>query len=248
MAIELIPSIAPLIGLVYRSEIFSEHLKRSAPPVNIRLLRLYLGRELPTHIQELQEGLRSDLALDAGRYSRLADALEEIAVLPSLEQVARGMGKVLAQLHWGVGVDGMDAELVLGRDGLHGLKCWVLDHNQCARWLVKTPLAKLGSGNLTNGAYASNDLKEGAQRLARRIGNCEQYYPKPSQALYADFKSGYEQTTVELVNAHRPEQPSQEWELGSRAVIEASEAFLREFEEVDRQTQERKGRTGEERC
>ena len=76
MAIELIPSIAPLIGLAYRSEIFSEHLKRSAPPVNIRLLRLYLGRELPTHIQELQEGLRSDLALDAGRYSRLADALE----------------------------------------------------------------------------------------------------------------------------------------------------------------------------
>lgn len=40
--------------------------------------------------------------------------MEEIAVLPPLEQVARGMGKVLAQLHWGVGVDGMDAELVLG--------------------------------------------------------------------------------------------------------------------------------------
>jgi hypothetical protein len=245
MALEQIPSIPPLVGLAYRSELFSANLNRSAPAVNIRLLRLYLGRELPNHIEELQEGLRSDLALDVGRYNRLSDALEDIAVLPPLSNVARGMGTVLSQLHWGVGVDGMDAELVMGGDGLHGLRCWVLDFNQCARWLVPTPLANLGTKSLTSGAYASGDLKEGAIRLARRIANCEQYYPKPSQDLYVDFKSGYEQTTLQLVDAHRPNQPSREWELASRAVIEASRAFLTEFEDID--LQKRMARTGKER-
>jgi hypothetical protein len=235
MALEQISSIPPLVGLAYRSELFSATLNRSAPAVNIRLLRLYLGRELPIHIEELQEGLRSDLALDVGRYNRLADALEDIAVLPPLNNVAKGMGRVLSQLHWGVGVDGMDAELVLGGDGLHGLRCWVLDFNQCVRWLVPIPLANLGSKSLTSGDYASGDLKEGAIRLARRIYNCEQYYPKPSQDLYVDFKLGYEQSTLELVAAHRPKPPRQEWELASSAVIEASREFLIEFEDIDRQ-------------
>lgn len=247
MALDRIPNIPPLVGLAFRSEFFTKHLASTNPTFVNRLFRLYLGRELPHLIQELQPGLRSDLALDVERYRRLSNALnqEGIASLPPLKDVACGMGRVLAQLHYGVGIDGMDVELVLGGDGLHGLQCYILDYNQCQRWLVSRPLDNLGSGKL--GIADGEDLSEGGKRLARRIGNCEHYYPKPSQDLYIDFKQGYLQTVIELVDAHRPEKFDAVWEKDAQAISAASMAFLAEYEEVGRETVERKLRTGDRR-
>jgi hypothetical protein len=249
MSLDLIPSVPTLVAQAYKSEFFTQDLARKSPDFNIRLMRLYLGRELPTHIQELQPGLRSDLALDVGRYTRLSKALslEGIARLPRLGEVAFAMGSILAHLHFCVGIDGMDIELVLGGDGDHGLQCYVLDYNQCHRWLVPQPLDHLGTGKLI--ATEGESLSEGAIRLARRIANCEHYYPKPSQDLYGKFKDGYELTVSSLVgdrqweNACKSVDPDEAFDTDAEAMIAAGEAFLAEYEKVGRETVERKART-----
>jgi hypothetical protein len=161
MSLDLIPSVPSLVAQAYKAEFFSQDLARKSLDFDIRLMRLYLGRELPTHIRELQPGLRSDLALDIGRYTRLSKALrlEGTETLPPLNEVAYAMGSILAHLHFCVGIDGMDIELVLGGDGDHGLQCYVLDYNQCQRWLVPRPLDHLGTGKLV--ATDGETLSEG---------------------------------------------------------------------------------------
>jgi hypothetical protein len=251
MSLDLIPSIPPLVTQAYKSEFFSQDLIRKSSDFNIRLIRLYLGRELPAQIQELQPGLRSDLALDVGRYTQLAEALEleGLSTLPPLDQVAHGMGKILAQLHFGVGVDGMDVELVMcgGGQGDHGLQCHILDYNQCQRWLISHPLHQPGLSKIT---INDETLSEGAIRLARRIGNCEHYYPKPSQDLFQFFRNGYASTVSALAHDIKPNHlPTQEEESNFEVVVEeviaAGDAFLKELERVGLETAERKARTEE---
>jgi hypothetical protein len=251
MSLDLIPSVPSLVAQAYKSEFFTQELARKSVDFDIRLIRLYLGRELPTHIQELQPGLRSDLALDVGRYTRLSKALslEGIATLPRLGEVASAMGSILAHLHFCVGIDGMDVELFLGGNGDDGLQCYILDYNQCQRWLVPQPLDHLGSGKLT--ATDSESLSEGAIRLARRIANCEHYYPKPTQILYGSFKDGYELTVSTLIgdrqwdNACKSEEPDEAFDTDAEAMMAASHAFLAEYEKVGRENSERKTRKEE---
>ena len=50
--------------------------------------------------------------------------------MPTLEEVAFGMGELLAKLHWAVGINGKDMELVLSGNTLHGTQCYALDFNQ----------------------------------------------------------------------------------------------------------------------
>jgi hypothetical protein len=156
------------------------------------------------------------------------------------------MGRILALLHFGVGIDGMDVELVLGGDGDHGIQCYILDYNQCQRWLTPHPLDHLGTGKLT---INDEDLSKGAVRLARRIGNCEHYYPKLSQKRYCDFKLGYEETVSKLVGdrtwdgANRSEEAAAAFEKDKQGIIAAGDAFLVEYEKVGRETAERKART-----
>jgi hypothetical protein len=240
MALELIPSIPPLIGAAYCSTFFAPSLKQPQPGISPRLLRLYLGRELPIEIQELQPGLQSDLALDVSRYGLLSEALEEIATLPRLSDVAYGMGVALCQLHWAVGVDGMDCELVLGGDGVHGVRCYILDYNQCSRWLPKKPFKQLNL--LESWDMTLEELCDGARKLARRIGHCEQYYPRPSHELYTNFKAGYTSTITELIDVHRPGDETSIWRSGCAAVVAASEVFFEEYELVHRATLDRKDR------
>ena len=40
------------------------------------------------------------------------------------------MGEVLAKLHWAVGVDARDVELVLAGSAQHGVQCYLFDFNQ----------------------------------------------------------------------------------------------------------------------
>jgi hypothetical protein len=248
MSLDLIPSVPSLVAQAYKSEFFTQDLARRSLDFNIRLMRLYLGRELPMYIRELQPGLRSDLALDVGRYTRLSKALtlEGTETLPPLGQVAFAMGRILAHLHFAVGIDGMDIELVLAGDGDHGLQCYVLDYNQCQRWLVARPLDRLGTGKPM--IMDGEDLSDGAIRLARRIANCEHYYPKPSQELYGQFREGYRISVGELIfdrendGVYRSYEAEDAFELDAKAVIAAGAAFLAEYEKVGRETCERKER------
>jgi len=242
MSLEMVPSILPLVATTYKNTFFSSSLVDRETRFNIRLLRLYLGRELPSTIHELQPGLRSDLGLDVSRYIRLDKALQGIAPLPPLHDVAYGMGRILAQLHYGVGIDGMDIELVLGGDGDHGLRCWVIDYNQCERWLPPQPLSHLGTGLATTGRYASGSLDDGARRLAKRISALEHYYPRPHQSLYSHFQAGYRVGVTASIDKYRPKPPTAAWAAEAEAVVQAGEAFLETYEIKSKESLEAKAR------
>nr|XP_031863416.1 uncharacterized protein CI109_001292 [Kwoniella shandongensis]KAA5530488.1 hypothetical protein CI109_001292 [Kwoniella shandongensis] len=156
------------------------------------------GKFSPPITTHLQEGLKSDPPLDLTRYKRFSEAMKDDLGLdlPSLDQITTSMGHLLAQLHWSMGINARDVELVLGGDGFHGVKCHALDSNQCQRWLVPGALRAMSTTQLIRspmaGAYATDDLRSGAIRLARLIFSQELYYPRPHQrGLYEPFKVGY---------------------------------------------------------
>jgi hypothetical protein len=152
------------------------------------------------------------------------------------------MGQVLASLHFGVGIDGMDIELVLAGDGFGGLRCWCLDYNQCQRWLKPQPLDKLGSGQLTIGEHHDEAPQIAAGRLAKRICNWEFYYPRPHQPLYPLFKRGYHERVIDLIDKSRPECPNTAWEADAQMILAAGQAFLAKYELYDQEAVERKAR------
>jgi len=248
MAIEMIPSLPPRAASTYVDTFFSNELASLGTPSNTRLLRLYLGRDLPSTISQLQPGLRSDLGLDVSRYIRFSHALQGVASLPPLADVAYGMGKVLSQMHFGVGIDGMDVELVLGGDGVHGVRCWLLDFNQCERWTIPRPLDMLGRGLATSGHYSQGDLIEGATRLATRIVALEHYYPRPHQKLYNDFRNGYLQTVESMLANHRPREPEVGWLVDAAQISAAAEAFVARYEAKALEAQETKARLAARRA
>jgi len=129
---DMIPSLHPLIIQEYKNLFWSEDLQISNLTVKISLSRLYFGREnLPEKHIALQDGLKSDPPLSIDRYEKLAQIVDVNYGIkfPSVEMVSEGMGGVLAKLHWGVGINARDIELVLG--GLaHGVQCYAFDFNQ----------------------------------------------------------------------------------------------------------------------
>jgi hypothetical protein len=231
---DMIPAIHPMYASIFQNLFFSDQVLARTNLAPIRLLRLYFGRSLPEKINELQPGLRSDFALDVSRYRRFKDACGP--VLYHKQAVASAMGMILAELHYGIGVDGMDCELVLGGDGRDGLKLWILDFNQCNRWL--THGRPYGPYEETCGDFAKGDMISGARRLARRIAHCEQYYPKPHQDLYKDFRQGYK---MGLDRFHYLSQLYSDDDRVERYEA-ACDAFLTEYERLDVEAQERKAR------
>ncbi|BEJ14409.1 hypothetical protein CspHIS471_0401760 [Cutaneotrichosporon sp. HIS471] len=122
----------------------------------VRLFRLYFGREdFGPMTTDLREGLKSDLPLDIARYNILSSKLANS--LPDVEDISRGMGHLLATLHWLVGINGRDVELVLGGFGVDDAQRYALDFNQCQRWLIATPFknprALTPTTNITSGGY-----------------------------------------------------------------------------------------------
>jgi len=246
---DMIPALHPMYASVFQDLFFSEQILAQShstlPPV--RLLRLYLGRTLPETISELQPGLRSDFALDVSRYRRFKEALG-LGIIQNENWVASAMGQILAWLHYGIGVDGMDCELVLGGDGKDGVKLWILDFNQCSRWLTRTrPYGvydiSWGAWEETAGDFANGDMVVGARRLAKRIAHCEQYYPKPHQGrLYHEFKEGYRYGLHEIVRITKSCCSYDSVEEDVERYEAACEAFLTEYERLDVEAQERKAR------
>lgn len=131
---DLIPSISSDLVRLYKHLFVAREAAHLCP--SIRLLRLYLGREdLPVKTSAFHPGLASDLPLDVARYETLRKAGIDAAgtVMPTLDMVCSGMGQVLARLHWAVGINARDVELVLGSVQIGGAQepqCYVLDFNQ----------------------------------------------------------------------------------------------------------------------
>ena len=225
MSVELIPALHPFIGERYRSLFFGKHLQSDTSPIH--LLRLYLGRQLDPTTQELKSGVQSDLPLDIDRYTRLSESLSPGIVFPTLQDIATGMGQVLATLHWSMGIDGSDIELVIGGDSLGAEKGdtdhrpdrvepYVLDYNKCARWaksfpcdpssydFALNPSSREFRSQLSIGHWTKCTIAEAAQKLAVRIGGLELYYPSPSvnQDLYTVFKTAYIATVRSILDHH----------------------------------------------
>lgn len=128
------------------------------------LCRLYFGRKLP----QSQFVNPKNFLLDQHRYSRLSEAFG----FDPPEEVAKGMGEMLARIHWTTGYDGRDIEMVLGGDGFSEIAFYTIDFNQM-RPIDRTPAS---IPQLVN-AHRINDP----------------YYPtaQRSEPLYEAFKEGY---------------------------------------------------------
>lgn len=203
------------------------------PP--LRLFRLYFGRgNLPAQTVASPQDLFSDPPLDLRRYNKIRDVLGDDS-LPPCTDVARGMGRLLATLHWQVGVNARDAELVVG--SLRGQShCYVLDFNQSQRWLPPYPMSQIDTLTPT-GQYANDDLSTGARRLATLIAGQELYYPRPHQEeVYAPFKEGYLNHLSSILEGVCKTQ------MAKDRVSNAAVVFFQEFEEIDERKEKRRAR------
>ncbi|WWD08438.1 hypothetical protein V865_006550 [Kwoniella europaea PYCC6329] len=223
--------------------------------MQIRLLRLYLGREdIPLRTEQIQPGIKTDPPLDITRYNRLSSTLQEEYGwgLPDLKGVPSSMGRLLANLHWLGGINCRDIELVLGGGGNDGrveeVQCWVLDFNQCQRWLVPHLLQSSTSSapnrtSPTTGIYSSNTLLEASKRLSTLIYTQELYYPRPHQGeFYEQFKNGYSCAIELILN-----QQYKGIRLESKDEIrEATKGFFEEYEKLDRDKIRRRSRMGKQ--
>lgn len=200
IVMDLIPSLNPVIGEHYRDLFFTGDLKSVVMP--IRMLRLYLGRTFPpTTTQRATGGLVTDFPLDESRYAKLATALAGTIDLPRVEDVAYGMGDVLAHLHFGAGIDGSDAELVIAGGKYHQARCYIFDLNQCSKWLRDDYITcDPAAVNLTVGKWANDTMMVAARRLAMKIFTQERYYPLSTSRLYVPFTKGYTEATQAILS------------------------------------------------
>ncbi|WWC98615.1 hypothetical protein V866_005508 [Kwoniella sp. B9012] len=257
-SMSLIPPLDTRIVDTYKALFWSVDLQnqnqnQNGEDMQIRLLRLYLGREdIPLRTEQSQPGIKTDPPLDIARYNRLSSTLEERYGwgLPDLKDVSSSMGRLLASLHWLGGINCRDIELVLGGSGNDGreeeVQCWVLDFNQCQRWLVPHLIQSSTSSasnqtSPTTGIYSSNTLLEASKRLSTLIYTQELYYPRPHQGeLYEQFKNGYSCAVELILN-----QQYKGIRLGPKDEIrEATKGFFEEYEKLDREKMARRSRMG----
>ena len=91
------------------------------------ICRLYFGKELLRPSAFVNP---VNFPLDAARYDLLRDRYDNIDVPPK-EEVAGGMGEMLAAIHWKAGFDARDVEFVMsGAPYSGGLRFYVIDFNQ----------------------------------------------------------------------------------------------------------------------
>ncbi|OCF54779.1 hypothetical protein L486_07915 [Kwoniella mangroviensis CBS 10435] len=261
-SMSLIPPLDTSIVDTYKSLFWSEDLQNqnrnsNGPNTEIRLLRLYFGREdIPLRTEQIQPGIKTDPPLDIFRYNSLSCTLKKEYdwSLPYIEDVSSSMGRLLANLHWLGGTNCRDIELVLGGGGNDGrgekAQCWVLDFNQCQRWLIlhllQSSTSTSSASNLpspTTGIYSSNTLLEASKRLSTLIYTQELYYPRPHQGeVYEQFKKGYERAVELILN-----QQYKGKRLKSKSEIrEATKGFFEEYEKLDREKMARRSRMGKQ--
>ncbi|KAI1784387.1 hypothetical protein LXA43DRAFT_901731, partial [Ganoderma leucocontextum] len=130
------------------------------------MCRLYFGKELrPSAFVD-----PVNFPLDAARYDLLQDGDDDI---PPKDEVAAGMGEMLAVIHWQAGYDARDVEFVIaGAPDSAAVRLYVIDFNQMRAFdRDKGDVAELVDGFFAN----------------------DPYYPRPvpGDALYDSFKRGY---------------------------------------------------------
>ncbi|KAJ7205302.1 hypothetical protein GGX14DRAFT_368238 [Mycena pura] len=157
----------------------SESTGNTGPPAHFpaataegpSLCRLYLGKIFDRTGQTARPRFFStaNFPLDEARYEALRGAVSD---LPTLSEVAQGMGAMLALLHFRGLVDARDVEFVLGGDGYGDHTFYVIDFNQ-----VRPFDPASGSVEPLVDAFFSNDP----------------YYPRPRHGnpLYTEFKDAY---------------------------------------------------------
>ncbi|WVQ63259.1 uncharacterized protein L199_001410 [Kwoniella botswanensis] len=236
-------------------DLLNQNRNQNGEDMQIRLLRLYLGREdIPPRTEQIQPGIKTDPPLDIARYNRLSSTLHKRCGwgLPDIKDVSSSMGRLLASLHWLGGINCRDIELVLGGGGNDGreeeVTFWVLDFNQCQRWLVPHLIQSSTSSasnqtSPTTGIYSSNTLLEASKRLSTLIYTQELYYPRPHQGkLYEQFKHGYSCAVELILN-----QQYKGIRLESKDEIrEATKGFFEEYEKLDREKMARRSRMGKQ--
>ena len=106
------------------------------PPL---ICRLYFGKELQLRPRAFVNP--ANFPLDAARYGLLRSEHDDI---PSKEEVAQGMGEMLAVIHWEAGYDARDVEFVMtGAQDSVGVRFYVIDFNQVRRCCWRSSLRML---------------------------------------------------------------------------------------------------------
>ncbi|KAI1781599.1 hypothetical protein LXA43DRAFT_908313 [Ganoderma leucocontextum] len=130
------------------------------------MCRLYFGKELrPSAFVN-----PTNFPLDAARYDLLQGGDDDI---PPKNEVAAGMGEMLALIHWHAGYDARDVEFVMaGAPDSAAVRLYVIDFNQ-----MRAFHRDEGDVSELVDAFCANDP----------------YYPRPvpGEALYDSFKRGY---------------------------------------------------------
>ncbi|KAI1784384.1 hypothetical protein LXA43DRAFT_1123527 [Ganoderma leucocontextum] len=139
----------------------------SSLPLPLPLMcRLYFGKELrPSAFVN-----PVNFPLDAARYDLLQGGDDDI---PPKNEVAAGMGEMLALIHWHAGYDARDVEFVMaGAPDSAAVRLYVIDFNQ-----MRAFHRDEGDVSEPVDAFFANDP----------------YYPRPvpGDALYDSFKRGY---------------------------------------------------------
>ncbi|TCD63580.1 hypothetical protein EIP91_005219 [Steccherinum ochraceum] len=144
------------------------YFPRSLQDATIALCRLYFGKVYPkTPLPKFVS--TNNFPLDEQRYTKLFEDFSHL--LQPADEVARGMGEILAKLHYKARVDGRDIEFVLGGTGGADFTYFIIDFNQVRAWTKGSDVAMLVS------SFFDNDP----------------YYPRPipTNPLYTSFKRGY---------------------------------------------------------
>jgi hypothetical protein len=92
------------------------------------LCRLYFGKALDAR-RPSRFFNSANFPLDVSRYRQLLDSARGDD-LPSLDEIATGMGEMLGRMHWRCGFDGRDIEFVMGGASFSGIVMNVIDFNQ----------------------------------------------------------------------------------------------------------------------
>jgi len=95
------------------------------------LCRLYFGKVIettPIAGRPSRFFNSTNFPLDIPRYTQLQEAYG--GDLPSVGEIAQGMGEMLGRFHWRSGYDGRDVEFVIGGEGFSGIAMNVIDFNQ----------------------------------------------------------------------------------------------------------------------
>ncbi|KAF8513426.1 hypothetical protein BU17DRAFT_53305 [Hysterangium stoloniferum] len=134
------------------------------------LCRLYFGKIIATGGRPNKFFNSANFPLDVARYTQVLSSVTS-TTLPSVEEIATGMGEMLGRLHWLAGYDGRDIEFVMGGASF-SRSTQLITTSKLRSWLRK---------------------KEDIKQLVDAFFINDPYYPRPRaiDPIYQHFRTGY---------------------------------------------------------